>query len=115
MLAELLANMEQRMTDRLQACMKELSIEQEERLGKRIKKLGKHWEKRRKEQRMKRAAVMMNAECLKQFAALAEGHPTATDNSILLARVDAIEDDVKVLKIAVRQTNTDISELKKPQ
>ena len=59
--------------------------------------------------------VLLDAEVKPQFNLLAEELSIIREKMIPETRIEAIEDDVAILKAAVRQLNRDVRELKKAQ
>lgn len=62
-----------------------------------------------------RMKVLLDAEVKPQFNLLADELSIIREKMIPESRIEALEDDVSVLKIAVRQINREIRELKKAQ
>ena len=62
-----------------------------------------------------RMKVLLDAEVKPMFNLLAEDISIIREKMIPESRIEAIEDDVSVLKAAVRQINREIRELKKAQ
>ena len=67
------------------------------------------------EQTHRNMMVLFENDINPRFQYLAEGHESLMKKMISHERIDAIEDDVDVLKMAVRHVNKDISELKRAQ
>lgn len=66
------------------------------------------------EQRIaKNTVALMDAEFSKRFDLLAEGIQDIQEKLVPRSRVDELEDEVKFLKMIVRQMNEDIQDLKK--
>ena len=59
--------------------------------------------------------VLMESKFTPQFSLLAEGQQTIIDKLIPISRVEKLEEDVTILKIAVRQLSEDLQQLKKMQ
>ena len=62
-----------------------------------------------------RMKVLLDAEIKPMFNLLAEDLSIIREKMIPESRIEALEDDVSVLKTAVRQINREIRELKKAQ
>lgn len=62
-----------------------------------------------------RMQVLLDAEVKPQFNLLADELSIIREKMIPESRIEAIEDDVSVLKAAVRQINREVRELKKAQ
>lgn len=62
-----------------------------------------------------RMKVLLDAEVKPQFNLLAEELSIIREKMIPETRIEAIEDDVAILKATVRQLNRDVRELKKAQ
>ena len=57
--------------------------------------------------------VLMDAQFTPRFNLLAENQQIILDKMIPVSRVEALEDEVKFLKVVIRQMNEDIQQLKK--
>ena len=58
---------------------------------------------------------MMESKFTPQFNLLAESMKTIIDKLIPISRVEKLEEEVTILKIAVRQLSDDLQQLKTPQ
>lgn len=68
------------------------------------------------EQRIaKNTVVLLDAEVTPKFNLLAEGIQDIREKMIPVSRIQAMEDDISVLKQAVRAMSQEIAELKKAQ
>lgn len=66
------------------------------------------------EQRItKNTVALMDMEFSKKFDLLAEGQQDILDKLVPRSRVDELEDEVKFLKVIVRQMTEDIQNLKR--
>lgn len=66
------------------------------------------------EQRItKNTVALMDMEFTKKFNFLSEGQQAILDKLVPRSRVDELEDEVKFLKVIVRQMTEDIQNLKK--
>lgn len=66
------------------------------------------------EQRItKNTVALMDMEFTKKFDLLAEGQQDILDKLVPRSRVDELEDEVKFLKVIVRQMTEDIQNLKR--
>ena len=66
------------------------------------------------EQRItKNTVALMDMEFTKKFDLLAEGQKDILDKLVPRSRVDELEDEVKFLKVIVRQMTEDIQNLKR--
>ena len=59
--------------------------------------------------------VIVESEITPKLNLLLEGHQALIDKLIPVSRVDELEEEVKLLKIVVRQLSEDIQQLKKAQ
>lgn len=59
--------------------------------------------------------VRLDLEVSKQLRVLAEGHETLLDTLASKSRVEAVEDDIILIKSAIKTMNREIMELKKAQ
>ena len=61
----------------------------------------------------KNIGLLMDQEFAPRFNLLAENQQLILDRMVPVSRVEALEDEVKFLKVVIRQMNEDIQELKK--
>ena len=67
------------------------------------------------EARMVSMNMILENEIRPNFMLLAEGHQAILAALTPKSRVDELEDEVKVLRLAIRQINAELQELKKAQ
>ena len=59
--------------------------------------------------------VIVESDITPALSLLIEGHKAIIDRLVPVSRVDGLEDEVKLLKIVVRQLSEDVQQLKKAQ
>ena len=67
------------------------------------------------ERTAKRTVALMDLEFNKKFDALLEGQQAILAQMVPTTRVEALEDDVKVLKIVIRQLSEEVQRMKQAQ
>ena len=70
---------------------------------------------RQKSEMMQEVSVLMESKFIPQFNLLAEGQRTIIDRLVPSSRIEELEDEVKLLKIVVRQLSEDFLAFKNAQ
>jgi len=68
-----------------------------------------------KTETMQEVSTLMESKFMPMFNLLLEGHQAIIDKLIPASRVDELEEEMKLLKIVVRQLSEDVHLLKKTQ
>ena len=68
--------------------------------------------KQQKTEMMQESTVLMKSKFMPMFNLLAEGQQSIIDKLVPISRVDELEEEVKLLKIVVRQLSEDMHQLK---
>lgn len=104
----LIADSEQRMTKNLDQRLDQRFTEFEQRITKNTETLIAESEQRI----TKNTVMLMELEFAKNFKLLAEGQALILEKLVPSSRVEKLEDDVDVLKSAVRNLNNEVTQLK---
>lgn len=106
--------MDQKLAQQKQDLLGEMARQKDDILGEMDRRLAQQKEEILTEA-THRMQVLLDAEVKPMFNLLAEDISIIREKMIPESRVEAVEDDVSVLKASVRQINRELRELKKAQ
>ncbi|MBS6533623.1 MAG: hypothetical protein KH338_08335 [Oscillospiraceae bacterium] len=114
LLSALLSQQSKDITERMDAKFQAM----EQRMDEKLQAMEQHTDEKfqtMEHQLARNTAILMDAEFSKKFALLSEALEDVQERMVSPSRVSELEDEVKLLKLAIRQINQDVQELKKAQ